>query len=312
MKSRSASSARRRARSFTLALGINLGVALAELLASAAAHSASLLADAGHDAADAGGLAVALVAERLARRSPTEERSYGYHRATIVSALANVGLLLVVAALVAAEAASRLGHPGHPDGAVIAGVAGGAALANGAGALVLGDRSRNLNRRVAALHLWSDAASSLGVLLVGVVVAATGRLAVLDPAFALLIAGLVAAGALRTGREAVEVLLEASPVDVDLRRLREEITSVEGVAGVHDVHCWSLSSELRALSAHLVVAGHPSLEEAQAVGERVKSRISRPFDIAHTTLELECEPCVGPGAAACSIEEVDAEAARGR
>ncbi len=285
---------------------------MAELLASAAAHSSALLADAGHDAADAGGLLVAVVAERLTRRSPTEERSFGYHRATIVSALANVGLLLVVAALVAAEAAQRLAHPGHPDGAVVAGVAGGAAVANATAALLLYERSRSLNRRASVLHLAGDAASSLGVLVVGVVVATTGRLAVLDPVVALGIAALVVAGALRTGREAVDVLLEASPGDIDLRRLREEITAVEGVAGVHDVHCWSLSSELRALSAHLVLTGHPSLEEAQTVGELVKSKISRPFDIAHATLELECEPCVEPGASACSIEEVDAGASHDR
>lgn len=298
-----ASAGRRRPARLAAALALNGAIVVAELAGGVAGHSAGLLADAGHNLADAGGLALGYVAVRLALRSPTAARSYGYHRATIVSALANLTLVLVVAVVVAAESVSRIAHPGAVDGALVAVIAGAAALANGAGALLLADGSRDLNLRAGALHLAGDALTSLAVVVVGIVVWTTGRLAVLDPVVSLAIAALVLARGWRIGRESVEVLLEAAPHDLDLAALCTAITGVPGVAEVHDLHCWSLSSEVRALSAHVVLTGHPTLEQAQLVGERVKTRIGLPFEIAHATLELECERCVEPDEVACSIDE---------
>ncbi|MHB1599387.1 MAG: cation diffusion facilitator family transporter [Acidimicrobiales bacterium] len=292
-----------RARRVGAALAVNLVIATGEVVGGIVAHSSALFADAGHDVADVGGLALSLAAVRLARRSPTDLRSYGYHRATIVSALANVALVLVVAVLVVADAAGRIGHPGHIDGGLVAAVAGAAAVANGACALLLADGSHDLNLRAGAVHLASDALTSVGVVVVGVVVFVTGRFAVLDPALSLAIALLVALRGWTVGREGLDILLEASPGDVDIDELRTAMSSVPGVTEVHDLHCWSLSSEVRALSAHVVLEGHPSLEQANAVGDDVKACIGEPFGIVHTTLELECERCAEPDEVTCAIDD---------
>ena len=295
--------ASRRARRVATSLALNGAIVVGEIAGGIVAHSSALLADAGHNLADAGGLALSYGALRLVVRSPTAKRSFGFHRATIISALANVTLVLVVAVLVGAESISRLDAPGRVEGGLVAVVAGAAAVADLVAAFALLDGSRDVNMRAGALHLAGDAATSIAVLGVGLIISATGRLAVLDPVLSLAIALLVAAQGWKIGRESVDILLEASPVDVDLDNLRSTITAVPGVAEVHDLHCWSLSSEVRALSAHVVLSGHPSLEQAQLVGDRVKASIGRPFEIAHTTLELECERCVEPDEVACSIED---------
>ncbi len=291
-----------RSRRIGIALGANLLVVVVEVSGAVAAHSVALLADAGHDLTDVAGLALGFVAVRLVRRSPTVQRSYGYHRATIVSALANVVLALGIAVAVAALAATRLGRPGHLDGGIVAVVAGFAAAANTAGALVLADGSHDLNLRAGMLHLAGDAVTSVAVVLVGVVVLTTGHFAMLDPVLSLVIALAVAGRGWSVARASLDILLEASPGDVDIDQLRAAMTAVPGVTEVHDLHCWSLSSEVRALSAHVVLDGHPSLEQANVVGETVKSRIGRPFGIAHTTLELECERCTDDVRQTCPID----------
>jgi len=149
----------------------------------------------------------------------------------------------------------------------------------------------DLNMRSALLHMAGDALASLGVAIAGLVILVTGRYDWLDPAVSIGIAVLIAFEAVRLVRQAADVLLESTPRDLDLGDLSAAIVDVEGVDEVHDLHVWSLSSDVRALSAHLVLSGHPSLEEAQVVGERVKRTIGSPFVIAHATLELECESC---------------------
>jgi cobalt-zinc-cadmium efflux system protein len=98
--------------------------------------------------------------------------------------------------------------------------------------------------------------------------------------------------------------LESTPADLDVAALVSAISSTEGVTAVHDLHCWSLSSDVRALSAHIVLDGHPSLEEAQVVGERVKTVVGRRFDVAHATFEMECEPCADDVTEACAVDPV--------
>jgi cobalt-zinc-cadmium efflux system protein len=142
----------------------------------------------------------------------------------------------------------------------------------------------------------------LGVAVAGLVILITGGLLWLDPLVSMGIGLLIAVEAFQLVRQAAEVLLESTPRDVDLDRLTMTMSNVDGVESVHDLHVWSLSSEVRALSAHLVLAGHPSLEEAQVVGERVKEAVAPPFSIAHATLELECEPCAGGLQGPCGID----------
>jgi cobalt-zinc-cadmium efflux system protein len=302
---RSAPHADRRANRLSLVLAINLLVVVGQAVAGVSAHSLGLLADAGHNLTDVAALLIALVAVRLARRRPTAARSYGYHRSTVLAAQANAAGLLVATAVISIEAIRRLLHPSPVRGGLVLLVALGALVFNGFAALLLVERDRHdLNMRAALLHMVADAGSSAGVAVAGAVMLLTGGTSWLDPAVALAVAAVIAVQAVLLVREANVVLLESTPTGVDPVELRGAMAAVQGVEEVHDLHAWSLSSEVRALSAHVVLTGHPTLEQAQAVGEQVKAAIAR-FGILHATLELECEACVSGDEPPCSIDTTD-------
>jgi cobalt-zinc-cadmium efflux system protein len=291
-----------RSRRLAIALGLNVALVVAQVVFGLVAHSLGLLADAGHNLSDVAAVLVSLVAVRWARRAPTAERSYGYHRGTILAAVANATTILAVTAFIIYEGLRRLSQPEPVRGGVVVAVALGAFAINACAALALRERGSDLNMRSALLHMAGDAIASLGVAVAGLVILLTGRFLWLDPVVSMAIGGLIAVEALQLVRQAAEVLLESTPKDVDLDDLTATMCEVEGVESVHDLHVWSLSSEVRALSAHVVLAGHPSLEEAQVVGERIKQTVGSPFAIAHSTLELECEPCADGEDGPCGMD----------
>jgi cobalt-zinc-cadmium efflux system protein len=291
-----------RSRRLAVAIAINAVIVVVELGGGAVARSTALLADAGHNLVDVAGIVLSLVAVKLALRAPTAERSFGYHRATILTALFNTAAIVAVAAVVVFESVQAIAHPHPVRGGIVVLAAALALVGNAAAALVVRDGSRDLNLRAAATHLGADAAASAGVLVAGAVIATTGRFDLLDSVVALAIAGLIVVEAWRLARECVDVLLESTPSDLDLVALAATMSGVAGVEAVHDLHCWSLSSEVRAMSAHLVLRGHPTLEQAQVVCEAVKRSVGATFGINHATFELECEPCVEDASDACSME----------
>ncbi len=291
-----------RSRRLVLALTVDLILVVAEATGGVFAHSTGLVATAGHDLVDAAALGLALAATRLALRPATAARSFGYHRATILAALANATAIVVVGLGVLGLGAYRLAHPAHVHGALVVIVAAAGLTGNAVAALLLRVEAKDLNVRAVALHFAGDAAAAVGVIVAGTVILATGRFEVIDPAVALLITVLIGAEAWRLIRSSLEVLLESTPPDLDVAALASAISAVDGVTAVHDLHCWSLSSDVRALSAHLVLDGHPSLEEAQVVGERVKVSLQGRFHVAHATLEMECEPCADDIADACAVD----------
>ncbi len=293
-----------RMRRLAAAAAVNGALVVVEIVAGVAARSSALLADAGHNLADVAAVGISLAAVRWALRPRSALRTYGNHRATILAALANATVLAVVTCAIVALAVDRLLHPVTVHGALMAEVAGAALVVNGAAALVLREGGRDLNLRSVALHMSADAVSAAAVVVAGVVLAVVGHGAdVADPAASLLVAGLILVQAVRLMRESADVLLESTPSDVDLGDVRGVLTSVEGVGEVHDLHVWSLSSDYRALSAHLVLTGHPSLEDAQAVGGVARERVTQRFGIAHTTFEMECERCDDEHADPCGIDE---------
>lgn len=275
------------------AMIVNSALVAGQVVAGIAAHSTSLIADAGHNLTDVAAIAISLLAVRWALRPRSEARTFGNHRGTILAALGNAAILAVVTAAIVAESVVRLLHPVHVDGGVVVVTAAVAVVANACAAAIVYDRSQDLNMRSAVLHMISDAGASLCVLVAGAVIVVTGggQWDRVDPVASLVVAVVIVAQAARLMKASTDVLLESTPSDIDLPSMRRVMLGVPGVGDVHDLHVWSLSSEVRALSAHLVMTGHPSLEEAQAVGTLVKSRIAGPFGIAHATLELECERC---------------------
>jgi cobalt-zinc-cadmium efflux system protein len=294
----------------TVSLALNAALVAVQVVFGLAAHSVGLLADAGHNVTDVASLALSLGAVRFAMRPRSAERSFGNHRATILAALANAVAITAVTIVIVIEAVRRLGHPEHVDAGTVVVVAAAALVVNGAAALLLRDGTADLNMRAALVHMAGDALASLAVLVSAAILIAVPGATWLDPVSALVVALIIVYEAAVVFRGSISVLLESTPSDVDLDRLTTAIGGVPGVVDVHDLHVWSLSGEVRALSAHLVLAGHPTLEEAHAVGQQVKRAITRPFGIAHSTLELECERCTDDGDP-CLVDTADPGAAVG-
>jgi len=290
-----------------VALSINAVIVVAQVVAGVTAHSLGLLADAGHNLTDVAAIVISLVAVRLAFRRPTAQRSFGFHRATILAALANAVLILVITVFIAVEAIRRFDHPEQVQGGLVLIVALAAFVINAGSAVVLRERGNDLNMRSALLHMTGDAGASLAVATAGLVILLTGGWYWLDPAASLLVGVLISWQAWKLLRASIDVLLESTPQDLDLAQLTQAIDDVEGVESAHDVHAWCLSSDVRALSAHVVVEGHPTLEEAQAVGELVKTAMGNRFGIAHATLELECEACA-PAGDECGMDDLSTAA----
>ncbi len=285
-----------KSRRLSIALGLNVAIMVGQVVAGLFAGSVGLLADAGHNLVDVAALILAIIAAAWSAKPPTESRSFGYHRATILAALANAAAILLATVVIVYEAIRHLVHPSHIHASTVVVVAVVAFLGNGLAALLLRERGHDLNLRAAFLHMAGDAAASLGVAIAGLMVLLTGGCLWLDPAAALAIAILIAFQAAKLVGHSIEVLLESTPRDLDLPHLSETVEAVDGVDSMHDLHVWSLSSEVRALSAHLVLTGHPTLEQAQVTAEHVRQAIAGPFRIAHATLELECEPCTNDAA----------------
>jgi cobalt-zinc-cadmium efflux system protein len=304
-------SARRSGR-LAVALGLNVVVVIGQVVFGLLARSLGLVADAGHNLTDVIALAVSLVAIRLALRRPTRARSFGYHRGTVLAAQFNALSILAVAVVIVVEGVRRLTDPGEIEGAVVVVVATAAAMVNGLSALFLrephdharsgGGHGGDLNVRSAMLHMVSDALASVGVAASGLVILVTGGYHWLDPLVSLMLTVLIAVHAWRLLRETTDVLLESTPGNVDVDALAAAVLATPGVDAVHDLHVWSLSSDVRALSAHVLLAGQPTLAEAQRVGDAVRQAIGDRFAIAHATLELECTACVSD-APFCAIDD---------
>jgi cobalt-zinc-cadmium efflux system protein len=280
-----------RSRRLRIALALNAVLVVAQVVAGIVAHSIGLVADAGHNLTDVAAVSLAMFAVHLVGRPGDERRSFGFHRGTILAAQANAAGLLVVMVIIVYEAIRRLLHPEsiHPGPVIV--VATIATLINLLSARILDDHSHDLNMRAAFLHMTSDALASAGVAVAAIIIATTGRNDWLDPVVSLAIALVIGLRAVQLLGAATHVLLEATPADVDLAALVAAMTAVAGVEAVHDLHTWSLSSDYRALSAHVVLEGEPSLAQAQRVSDEVKRVVASQFGISHATLEAEAQHC---------------------
>lgn len=257
----------------------------AELAGGILSGSLALLADAGHMFSDAGSLGLALFAMWFAARPAPPARTYGYHRAEILAALAHGGTLVAVAIFVFVEAWERFRDPPAVEGGLLMAIALGGLVINLAGLWILhGGRDQNLNVKGAWLHVLTDALGSLQAIVAGALILAFGwNLA--DPIASVLIGVLVAYSAWRLTREAVAVLMEGVPGHLDIDEVRGAMLRVEGVAGVHDLHVWTITSGFVALSAHVVPA--ESAPGGAGVLGRLTHELEHRFGIGHTTIQIE-------------------------
>jgi cobalt-zinc-cadmium efflux system protein len=268
------------------ALGITAGILVAQVIGGFISGSLALLADAGHMLSDIGALAVALFALWMAARPAPPGKTFGYHRMEILSALFNSVLLIVLALFVFYAAWDRLRTAPEVHTRPMLIVAGVGFLANLVAVYILAGRaSGSLNIRGALAHLLGDAASSLGVILGGVLMAVTGWYRV-DALISMGIGVIILAGAWRLLREVVDVLLEATPRGIDPRQVAGAILEVPGVDQVHDLHIWSITSGMPALSGHVVAAPSGGRPQDDLL-RRVKQMLRERYQIEHTTLQVE-------------------------
>jgi cobalt-zinc-cadmium efflux system protein len=283
-----------------LAIALNGLFVAVEFTAGWLSHSTALVADAGHNLSDVLGLLLAGGAAVLARQAPAGRYTYGWRGSSILAALANAILLLVACGAIGWEAVQRLVAPPAVEGLTVTWVAAVGLVVNAGSALLfVRHRSHDLNTRGAYLHLAADAAVSLGVVISGLVVAATGWYA-LDPAVSLAIVAVIVSGTWGLLRESMQLALSAVPAHIDLHAVETHLRHCPGVTDVHDLHVWGLSTTENALTVHLVMPqGHPG----DGFVDRLVGQLRHQFAVHHATLQVEqgytCQACClgGPRAA---------------
>ena len=277
----------------SLALFLNLILTAGLVLAGRSAHSTGLVADAGHNLTDAMAILLVLGAQVVAARPATDRRSYGLQRAGILAALANGVVLLVVTGSIAWLAIGRLVHPAAVHGTTVLIAASISALINLVVVSLLVEGHGDLSVRSALLHAVGDVLGSAVVAISGLVaLLGSGPMVErIDPVASLLVAGLIVVEALRITRSSLHILLEGVPFDLDLDEVRSALRATPGVNEVHDLHVWSLSSSSRAMSAHVLVDGDPTISAATATLAAARSMLHDRFAIDHATMELEASSC---------------------
>lgn len=271
-------------RAFAIGIGLNLAYVIAEASAGLWTGSVALLADAGHNLSDVLGLAVAWAGAALARTPPSKRFTYGLKGSTILAALANAVLLLVALGAIAIEAAQRFTEPTPVPGLTVSAVAAVGIVINGVTAwLFARGRQGDVNIRGAYLHMLADAAVSAGVVLAGLGIWLTG-FGWIDPVVSLVIAALIFWQTWGLLRETVEMSLAAVPRAINYDRVRNSLAALPGVAAVHDLHIWPMSTTEPVLTAHLLMpGGHPG----DAFLSDVQHMLHHDFGIGHATLQVE-------------------------
>lgn len=269
---------------FRWAVSLNLGYVVVEAVTGFTVGSLALLADAAHNLTDVAGLVLAWGAAALALRRPSARFTYGLGRGTILAALANAVAILLGVGAVLWEAVGRIAEPPPVAGGMVLAVALAGIGVNAGTALLFRERARDdLNARGAFLHMAADAAVSLGVVLAAGLILATG-LDILDPLVAILVSLVVAWTAFDLLRASLGLTFDAVPRRIDPGAVRSLLAGRPGVADVHDLHIWPLSTSMTALTAHLVIpGGHPGDRFLAELARELEER----FGIAHATLQIE-------------------------
>ena len=256
---------------------------LAERVGGVLANSLALLADAGHMLTDVAAIGLSLFAARIARRPATPEKTYGYLRIEILAALINGTALFVIAGAIVVEAIRRMGQPPEVQPGILLGVATAGLIANViAMRLLHKGHNDSLNVRGAYLHIVSDLLGSIGAILAGVVIFLTAW-NVVDAIISVIIALLILVSAWRLVRESVDVLLEGTPAHISLGEVQTQLAEIAGVHGVHDLHVWTVTSGVVAMSGHVVV------EDSglhQGILETAHGRLAA-LGIQHVTMQIE-------------------------
>lgn len=274
---------------FRLGLILNTGFTIVEMAAGVITGSLALIADATHNLTDSLTLAIAYIAERISKKSANEKQSYGYGRAKIIASLLNAGILLGIAVFIGYEAIERLNEPAEVPGLIVAAVATIGIAINGSIAYMLSKKKHDLNAKSAYTNMLYDTLSSVGALLAGLAIAAFGW-NWLDSAVGIGIAIMLLIATFGIIKDAIHILLEGVPNDVDLRFVKHTLSKLDDVIGVDDVHAWTIDNDYYAFSCHLIV-DEKKYAKSRAVVEEAKKLLSEKFGFKHSTIEVELEDC---------------------
>jgi cobalt-zinc-cadmium efflux system protein len=280
-------------RTFAIGIALNLVYVLGEAIGGIFSGSLALLADAGHNLGDVLSLSLSWWAAVLSRRRPSGRFTYGLRSSSILAALANAIILLVVTGGIAWEALWRLSHPVPVASAIVIWVAAGGILVNGVTALLFASGSqRDLNLKSAFLHMAADTLVTASVVAAGIVIALSGWLW-LDPALSLVVSAVIVIGTWGLVKSAIGLALDAVPEGIDAAAVRAHLLGTPGVTALHDLHIWGMSTTETALTCHLVMPdGHPGDATLNGIAQQLHHR----FGIHHATIQIELadteEACV--------------------
>jgi len=270
-----------------IAFFLTMLILAAELIGGFFANSLALLSDAGHVVTDIFALGLAWFATAQAERPANARKTFGYHRVGILAAFVNAVTLIVIALVILLEAIQRFQHP-EPVQPLIMFLAAGIGIAvNLFIGFGLRKQSDNLNIRAAMLHVFGDVGASVAVIVAGILILLAGW-TIADPILSVGIAALIGIGAWRILRETIDILMEAVPKDIYMPDLVDDMVSVDGVQKVHDLHVWSITNNMYALSCHALIKDLPPSGSASIL-QSLNTMLSEKYRISHTTIQFECD-----------------------
>jgi cobalt-zinc-cadmium efflux system protein len=280
------SAAGKNKKSLAIVFGLTAFYLIVEVVGGLWTGSLALLADAGHMLTDVAGVGLALLAIWFAEKPASPERTYGYYRVEILAALTNAVVLILISLYILYEAYERFKNPPEVHSAAMLGVAAVGLVINIIGMYILRAGSKeSLNMKGAYFEVLSDMLTSIGVIIAGIIMLTTGWYYA-DPIISAGIGLFILPRTWALLKDAVGVLIEGTPADVDIAALRESLGKIEGVMGVHDLHVWSLTSGVNAMSVHTVITGD---DQHDAVMTRVHEYATKNFKISHVTVQTECQ-----------------------
>ncbi|HXL55574.1 MAG TPA: cation diffusion facilitator family transporter [Chitinophagaceae bacterium] len=271
---------------FYIGIALNLLFVIIEVIAGLFVHSLSLLSDAGHNLADVAGLALSLLAFRLARVKSNENYTYGYRKITILIALFNAVVLLTSIGIIGYKAVQHLFNPEPLPGSTIAWVAGIGIVINSVTAFMfLKNKEKDINIKGAYLHLLSDALVSLALVIGGIIIFYT-KLFWIDAALSLTVAIAIVKSTLGLLKSSIRLALDGVPENVDINKIEKVISKMDGVENIHHIHVWALSTTMNALTAHILLRKNFMMTEVDKLKVAIKHALEH-LNIQHATLEFE-------------------------
>lgn len=273
-----------------IGIALNTGFTIFEFITGFLSGSLALVSDAAHNLTDSFSLVIALSANKIAKREADIEKTYGYGRATILAALVNGVILILLALYIFYESYQRIMHPHEVEGGIVAVVAFLGALTNSYNAVLFLKNRDDLNIRSAFLGMAFDALASLGALVAGLIILFTKQ-TIADPLASILIGVLLIFSAWGVVKDALHVLLEGVPEGANMQAIKEAMLKVPLVKNVDDLHIWAISSQYAALSCHLVIE-ECDLDKSMQIVNGIKQELKEKFHIEHATIETELVECL--------------------